>query len=167
MEVTPPHCPPPTFSCVHLQQNRKTEQKVKEQSSSTPQTSGSFKTPLHSLSAHYQSIFVVFGMYLILPLTSAATPLCCELLHTMPTGLLSLLETSGSQCQTPRNYIQNDRFVPVWAEWDQSTVTTRTVTLQYLYSLRASVKSTYIHVPLWFLVNDPHFREKVYNHPSL
>lgn len=34
----------------------KTKQNIKDQSSSPPQTSGSFETPLRSLSVHYQSI---------------------------------------------------------------------------------------------------------------
>lgn len=51
--------PPSTISCVHLQQSK---QNIKDQSSSPPQTSGSFKTHLRSLSVHYQSIFIDIGM---------------------------------------------------------------------------------------------------------
>lgn len=56
--------PPQPFHVITY--NNQNKEIIKDQSSSPPQTSGSFKSPLHSLSVHYQSIFIDTGMSLFL-----------------------------------------------------------------------------------------------------
>lgn len=106
----PPHAPPPrTMSFDQLQQSK---HNIKEQSSSPPQTSGSFKTPLHSLSVHYQSIFIVIGMSLLLQSIVAPTYTVSDKGNCANRGPLSpVMRYPAGNATFPGNDIQNNETI--------------------------------------------------------
>lgn len=114
MEVDTP--PPPNHFMFHLQQSKQNRTK-KDQSSSPPQTSGSFKTTLRCLSVHYQSIFIHTGMSLLSQFVVAPT-------HTVRSkrdkgncanrGPLSpVTRYQAGNAKFPGNDIQNNETIPM------------------------------------------------------
>ena len=121
----PPPPPPPLqpFMCS-LTTNET------DQSSSSPQTSGSFKTPLRSLSVHYQSMFIVTVLYSCDYCLRPRTLLEASVTKaTVPTGggggggsfPLSLWDAAQTMPEIPPhgNYIQNVETIP--ASWELPT----------------------------------------------
>ncbi len=107
---------PPTISCVHLQQSKQNKN-IKDQSSSPPQTSGSFKTPLRSLSVHYQSIFIDIGMSLLSQFIVASTHAVrseCDKGNCANRGPLSpVIRYQAGNAKFPGNDIQNNETIPM------------------------------------------------------
>lgn len=113
MEVAPPPPTPPptTISCVHNNQN-KTEHK-RPIFFTTP-TSGSFETPLRSVSVHYQSIFIDTGMSLLsLSLHPRTQQEASVTKATVPTGSSSsCYKISGRQRWIPSKWHPKQWYCP-------------------------------------------------------
>lgn len=131
---------PPTISCVHLQQSKQNKN-IKDQSSSPPQTSGSFKTPLRSLSVHYQSIFIDIGMSLLLQFIVAPTHAVrskCDKGNCANRGPLSpVMRYQAGDAKFPGNDIQNNETIPMCCVCVQSTGAKQAVTAHPEFVLKS------------------------------
>lgn len=107
--------PPNHFMCSLT--TNKTKQNIKDQSSSPPQTSGSFKTPLRSLSVHYQSIFIDIGMslhlqFIVVPSHTVRSK--CDKGNCANRGPLSpVMRFQAGKAKFPGNDIQNNETIPM------------------------------------------------------
>lgn len=145
--------PPQPFH-VFTHNKQKHNKNIKDQSSSPPPTSGSFKTPLHSLSVHYQSIFIVIGMSFTLSIIIVPTHtvrITCDKKATVPTRVLSLwLRYHAGDAKFPGNDICNDETFPICSVCSVHSGKSKLwPTGQRLYSVSEGPSRLHkLHVPL-------------------